>query len=75
MIIFILLISRHGKTRLNKFYIPFNQKERHVIQREVLLPSLTPGLLNDHREVLAPYALPRMEGLQDRFQEVSPSSL
>ncbi len=35
MIIFILLISRHGKTRLNKFYIPFNQKERQSITREV----------------------------------------
>jgi hypothetical protein len=30
-----LLISRHGKTRLNKYYKPFNQKERQSIQREV----------------------------------------
>ena len=41
MIIFILLISRHGKTRLNKFYIPFNQRERHTIQRDVSCPPLT----------------------------------
>lgn len=30
-----LLISRHGKTRLNKYYKPFNQKERTTIQKEV----------------------------------------
>lgn len=30
-----LLISRHGKTRLNKYYRPFNQKERTTIQKEV----------------------------------------
>ena len=35
MIVFMLLISRHGKTRLNKYYKPFNQKERQSIQREV----------------------------------------
>ena len=35
MIVFMLLISRHGKTRLNKYYKPFNQKERYSIQREV----------------------------------------
>ena len=35
MIVFILLISRHGKTRLNKYYKPFNQKERTSIQREI----------------------------------------
>ena len=31
MIVFMLLISRHGKTRLNKYYKPFNQKERQTI--------------------------------------------
>jgi hypothetical protein len=31
MIVFLLLISRHGKTRMNKYYKPFNQKERQVI--------------------------------------------
>ena len=35
MIVFILLISRHGKTRLNKYYKPFNQKDRTTIQKEV----------------------------------------
>lgn len=35
MIVFVLLISRHGKTRLNKYYKPFNQKERTAIQKEV----------------------------------------
>jgi hypothetical protein len=36
MIVFMLLISRHGKTRLNKYYKPFNQKERTTIQKEVI---------------------------------------
>jgi hypothetical protein len=40
MIVFILLISRHGKTRLNKYYKPFNQKERQSIQKEVLFAKL-----------------------------------
>jgi len=35
MIVFVLLISRHGKTRLNKYYKPFNQKERTAIQKEI----------------------------------------
>ncbi|TNV72634.1 hypothetical protein FGO68_gene3625 [Halteria grandinella] len=35
MIVFMLLISRHGKTRLNKYYKPFNQKERQSIQKEI----------------------------------------
>ena len=30
-----LLISRHGKTRMNKYYKHFTQKERSSIQREV----------------------------------------
>jgi len=35
MINFMLLISRHGKTRLNKYYKHFTQKERQNIQKEV----------------------------------------
>lgn len=41
MIVFMLLISRHGKTRLNKYYKPFNQKERQSIQREVSRHGMT----------------------------------
>lgn len=39
MIVFVLLISRHGKTRLNKYYKDFALKERMSIQKEVTLPS------------------------------------
>ena len=35
MINFMLLISRHGKTRLNKYYKHFTQKERQQIQKEI----------------------------------------
>ena len=35
MINFILLISRHGKTRMNKYYKHFTQKERQNIQKEL----------------------------------------
>ncbi len=42
MIVFVLLISRHGKTRLNKYYKPFNQKERQNIQREVSIHTGSP---------------------------------
>ena len=35
MIQFLLLISRHGKTRLNKYYRHYTQKERTSIQKEV----------------------------------------
>ena len=35
MIVFLLLISRHGKTRLNKYYKTFTHKERQNIQKEV----------------------------------------
>ena len=35
MIQFLLLISRHGKTRMNKYYRHYTQKERQVIQREI----------------------------------------
>ena len=35
MIQFLLLISRHGKTRLNKYYRHYTQKERTAIQKEV----------------------------------------
>jgi AP-1 complex subunit sigma 1/2 len=35
MIVFMLLISRHGKTRLNKYYKPFTQKERQTIQKDI----------------------------------------
>ena len=35
MINFILLISRHGKTRMNKYYKDFTQKERTSIQKEI----------------------------------------
>ena len=38
MFIFMLLISRHGKTRLNKFYTPFTLKERQSILKEVRMP-------------------------------------
>jgi len=36
MIVFVLLISRHGKTRLNKYYKDFGLKERMSIQKEVI---------------------------------------
>ena len=36
-----LLISRHGKTRLNKYYKQFNHKERIAIQKEVSKATLT----------------------------------
>lgn len=35
MIQFLLLISRHGKTRLNKYYRHYTSKERTAIQKEV----------------------------------------
>ena len=35
MINFILLLSRHGKTRMNKYYKNFSQKERKNIQKEI----------------------------------------
>jgi len=35
MIVFLLLISRHGKTRMNKYYRQFTHKERISIQKEV----------------------------------------
>lgn len=35
MIRFFLLISRQGKSRLTKWYLPYTQKERTKILREV----------------------------------------
>ena len=35
MITFVLLISRHGKTRLNKYFVNFSIKDRHAIQKEI----------------------------------------
>jgi len=37
MIQFLLLISRHGKTRMNKYYRHYTHKERQNIQKEVSL--------------------------------------
>ena len=42
MIQFLLLLSRHGKTRMNKYYRHYTHKERTAIQKEVR-PSLTLG--------------------------------
>ena len=73
MIVFILLISRHGKTRLNKYYKPFNQKDRSTIQREVqpfhyILLHLDQQY--DNRSFKSSDPLPRMERLQGRVQKV-----
>jgi len=48
MIHFVLLISRQGKMRMNKFYSPYTQKEKAKIQREVvnLVLSRAPKLCN-----------------------------
>ena len=34
MILFLLLISRHGKIRLSKFFTPFTTKERNKIMKD-----------------------------------------
>uniref|UniRef100_A0A7S2JKH6 AP complex subunit sigma n=1 Tax=Cyanoptyche gloeocystis TaxID=77922 RepID=A0A7S2JKH6_9EUKA len=48
MIQFLLLLNRQGKVRLSKWYVPFNQKEKQKIIREVSSAVLarTPKLCN-----------------------------
>jgi len=42
MIHFLLLISRHGKVRLSKWFSSYSQKDRVQIQKEVELCSSRP---------------------------------
>jgi len=77
MIVFVLLISRHGKTRLNKYYKDFALKERMSIQKEVTLPS-SEGIIIDANvdqqhgdwEVKPTYSFLGVERLQNHFQKV-----
>ena len=56
MINFVLLISRHGKTRLNKYYKHFTQQERQNIQKEV---SWSPPLIPVYRSARWSSGAPR----------------
>ncbi|KAK1296175.1 AP-2 complex subunit sigma [Acorus calamus] len=49
---FILLQDRQGKTRLAKYYVPFEESEKHKVEYEGMQPS-TIVVTKNHYKVIA----------------------